>query len=291
MTTAVPAAALPSRKLRFLLLTLAATVAVLYLLFVFLGMSPASFVVDFRFVLDLAQQMLPPHVSLLWTQKSIFLSLIDTVAMAFLGTIAGGALALFLAFLAATNTAPHPLVRLLARTLLVTNRSVPQLIVILVLLIAVDIGPFARLLTLIFGSVGMYGKFFADAIEQADKGTLESVESVGSTRLQTIRFAVLPQGDALVRRQSLLCLRLQPPRRHSPRSVRWRRHRLRAGLREWPTPLQRRARLHHPHRHNDQWHGTHLRLGAPRHSGATHARQITGSTPGRHKRKACPRRF
>ena len=41
--------------------------------------------------------------------------------------------------------------------------------------------------------MGMYGKFFADAIEQADKGTLESVESVGSTRLQTIRFAILPQ--------------------------------------------------------------------------------------------------
>jgi phosphonate transport system permease protein len=188
----VPRTALPSRKLRLTVLYLLATVAVLCLLFVFLGMSPASFIVDFSFVADLAQQMLPPNISLLWS-KSILLSLVDTLAMAFLGTIVGGALALFLAFFAAINTAPHPLVRLFVRTLLVANRSVPQLIVILVLLIAVGIGPFAGVLTLIFGSIGMYGKFFADSIEQSDKGTLESVESVGSTRLQTIRFAVLPQ--------------------------------------------------------------------------------------------------
>ncbi len=193
MTTEVPKSALPSRKLRFMVLSLATAIVVVCLLFAFLGLTPASFEVDFRFVVDMAQQMLPPHLSLLWTEKSIFLSLIDTLAMAFLGTVVGGALALLLAFFAATNTAPHPLVRLLARTLLVGNRSVPQLIVVLVLLIAVGIGPFAGVLTLIFGSVGMYGKFFADTIEQADKGTLESVESVGGSRLQTIRFAVLPQ--------------------------------------------------------------------------------------------------
>jgi len=193
MTPEVPAAALPSRKFRFTVISLIGAIAVLCLLFAFLGMTPASFGVDFRFVLDVVQQMLPPHLPLLWNQKSILLSLVDTLAMAFLGTVAGGALALLLAFFAATNTAPHRLVRLLARTLLVANRSVPQLIVVLVLLIAVGIGPFAGLLTLIFGSIGMYGKFFADTIEQADKGTLESVESVGGTRLQTIRFAVLPQ--------------------------------------------------------------------------------------------------
>lgn len=193
MTTEVPVAALPSRKLRLILLSITATAGVLYVLFAFLDLTPASFEIDFRFVVDLLQQMLPPHLSLLWTQKSILLSLIDTLAMAFLGTIAGGALALVLAFFAASNTSPHPLVRLAARTLLIANRSIPQLIVVLVLLIAVGIGPFAGVLTLIFGSVGMYGKFFADTIEQADKGILESVESVGSTRLQTIRFAVLPQ--------------------------------------------------------------------------------------------------
>jgi len=193
MTVEVPTVALPSRKLRNIILTLAITAGVLCLLFTFVGITPTSFDVDFGFVADLLRQMLPPHLSLIWTQKSIFISLIDTVAMAFLGTVAGGFLALLLAFVAATNTAPNHLVRLLARTLLIANRSVPQLIVVLVLLIAVGIGPFAGALTLIFGSVGMYGKFFADTIEQCDKGMLESVQSVGATRMQTIRFAILPQ--------------------------------------------------------------------------------------------------
>lgn len=193
MTPEVPAGALPSRKFLLTILYVLATAGLLCLLFAYLDMSPASFVVDFRFIADLAQQMLPPNVALFWAKSSVLVSLVETLSMAFLATIVGGALALLLAFLAATNTTPHPLVRLLMRTLLVANRSVPHLIVILVLLIAVGIGPFAGMLALVFGSVGMYGKFFADAIEQADKGTMESVQSVGSTRLQTIRFAVLPQ--------------------------------------------------------------------------------------------------
>jgi phosphonate transport system permease protein len=193
MSIDVPVQALPSRKLRLTILYLAATIATLSILFACLGMAPSRFVVDFRFVADLAQQMFPPNCALYWTKSTIFVSLVQTLSMAFLATFVGGSLALFLAFFAAVNTTPHPLVKFLVRSLMVLNRSVPSLIVILVLLIAVGIGPFAGTLALIFGSVGMYGKFFADAIEHCDKGTLESVESLGGTRLQTIRFAVLPQ--------------------------------------------------------------------------------------------------
>jgi phosphonate transport system permease protein len=189
----VPAAALPSRKLRMAVLYILATAVVIVLLFAYLGLSPSSFIVDFHFVVDLIQQMLPPNIALFWTNSRVLLSLIETLSMAFLATVFGGAIAMFLAFFAATNTAPHPWIRLGVRTLLVMNRSVPHLIVILVLLIAVGIGPFAGMLALIFGSIGMYGKFFADSIEQADKGMVESVQSVGSTRLQVIRYAVLPQ--------------------------------------------------------------------------------------------------
>jgi phosphonate transport system permease protein len=193
MSIEVPASALPSRKLRLTIVYLLTIVVAMSLLFWYLGVSPDSFWVDSRFIVDLAQQMLPPNLALFWTKSTLIISLIETLSMAFLATICGGALALFLAFFAASNTTPHPLVRLAVRTLLVMNRSVPHLIIILVLLIAVGIGPFAGVLTLIFASVGMYGKFFADSIEQADKNMMESVTSVGSTRMQAIRYAVLPQ--------------------------------------------------------------------------------------------------
>jgi phosphonate transport system permease protein len=193
MTIDVPASALPSRKLRLIVLYILATGITLLLLLWFLGLTPSSVFIDSRFIVDLVQQVFPPNFALLWTKITLLSAVIETMSMAFLATVCGGGIALLLAFLAAANTTPHPLVRLVVRTLLAMQRSLPQLIVILVLLIAVGIGPFAGMLTLTIASIGMYGKLFADSIEQADRGTLESVQSVGSTRLQTIRFAVLPQ--------------------------------------------------------------------------------------------------
>ncbi len=193
MSIAVPAAVLPSRKLHRTIIFLIAIIAGTYLLFVFLDVNPDSFFVDFRFLADLLNQMLPPNFTLLWKDDSVLISLVETLSIAFLATAFGGALALLLAFFAASNTTPYPLVRLSTRTLLAMSRSAPHLIVILVLLIAIGIGPFAGMLSLILSSVGMFGKFFADSIEHAEKGILESVQSVGSTRLQTIRYAVLPQ--------------------------------------------------------------------------------------------------
>ena len=193
MTPAVPANLLPSRKLRFTALYIVLVVGVMSSLFWYLQMSPASFMVDIDFIGDLFHQFFPPKLSLFFTKPALWMSMLDTLSMAFLATMCGGAIALVLAFFAATNTTPHPLVRLAVRTLLVVKRSIPQLIVVLVLLIAVGIGPFAGVLTLTIASVGMFGKFFADSIEQADKGIAESVQSVGSTRLQTIRYAIFPQ--------------------------------------------------------------------------------------------------
>jgi phosphonate transport system permease protein len=193
MILAVPANALPSRKLRNALLLIVSSAIVLAVLFWYLDLSPASFVIEPGYLADVFHQFFPPKMSLFWTKPALWISLLDTLSMAFLATLAGGGIALVLAFLAATNTTPHPLVRLAVRTMLVAQRSVPPLIVILVLLVAVGIGPFAGVLTLTFGSIGMFGKFFADSIEQADRGTSESVQSVGSTRIQTIRYAILPQ--------------------------------------------------------------------------------------------------
>ena len=190
---AVPNNCLPSYKLRMTAIYSVSVLFVVSLLFWYLDMSPSSFEVDSRFIIDIFHQFFPPKMSLFWTKPVIWTSLLDTLSMAFLATICGGAIAIFLAFFAARNTTPHPVIRLAVRTLLVMKRSVPPLILILVLLVAVGIGPFAGVLTLTLGSIGMFGKFFADSIEQADKVISESVQSLGSTRIQTIRYAIFPQ--------------------------------------------------------------------------------------------------
>jgi phosphonate transport system permease protein len=193
MSVEVPIGILPSRKFRTMALSVLVTALVLIGLVLSLGVDTSTMSTDLHSIRELADDMFPPNIPLLWEKSGLMRSLVETVSMAFLGTVFGGCVALVLAFLAATNTSPSPVLRFVVRGLLAAERSLPNFIVLLVLLIAVGIGPFAGMLSLSIGSIGMFGKLFADAIEQADKGIIESIQSVGSTRLQLIRYAILPQ--------------------------------------------------------------------------------------------------
>lgn len=193
MSLAIPTSTLPSRKFRQLAFFALLTSGCMVGLVAYLGVNPLAIFTEFHFVQDLAHQMFPPNLSLFWSKKNLFGSLLETLSMAFLGTICGSLIALVLAFLAASNTSPNRWLRSLVRALLAIERSLPNFIVLLVLLIAVGIGPFAGMIALTIGTVGMFGKLFADAIEQTDVSITESIQSVGSTRLQMIRYAVLPQ--------------------------------------------------------------------------------------------------
>lgn len=148
---------------------------------------------DFHYLVRLAGEMVPPNLALLWTKPDLYRSVGETLAMALLGTMAGGCLALGLAFLAAANTSPHPWLRTAMRFFFGLERATPNFIVLLVLLIAVGFGPFAGMLALTVGSIGMFGKLFADAIEQAEAGPAEAVASVGASRSQVVRYAIVPQ--------------------------------------------------------------------------------------------------
>ena len=190
---AVPPYVPPSVHFRRRMAGFAAIVAFLVGSGVFLGFKPWLLITDFNYIVKLAGEMVPPNLAMLWEKTSLRASVAETVAMAFLGTLVGGCAALGLAFFAAANTAPHPAVRTAVRALFQFERATPNLITALVLLVAVGFGPFAGLLALTFGSLGMFGKLFADAIEQVDAGPTEAVISVGASRWQVIRFAILPQ--------------------------------------------------------------------------------------------------
>ena len=190
---AVPHTLLPSVRLRRRLVILAGSIAALAGLLVYLRVDPIAAVRDFHYVTDLIREMLPPNFRLLAVKPSIWNSLVQTVSMAFLGTLVGAGIALVLSVLAASNTSPNRWTRLAVRTLLATERCTPNIVVLLVLLIAVGIGPFAATLSLSIGSVGMFGKLFADAIEHIDPGPSEAIAAAGGGRLHAIRYAVLPQ--------------------------------------------------------------------------------------------------
>ena len=158
-----------------------------------LGFKPWLIITEFPHLVRLADEMLPPNWGLLFNKTTLYATLAQTIAMAFLGTLGGGSIAFVLAFFAARNTSPHPVVRSVVRLFFQIERATPNFILLLVLLIAVGFGPFAGFLSLMIGCIGMTGKLFADAIEQVETAPAEAVTSVGATRLQVIRFAILPQ--------------------------------------------------------------------------------------------------
>lgn len=189
----LPGYELPSVQFRRRMMTIGGLVVFIVAAGAFLKFKPWLLFTDFHHLVRLAGEMVPPNLSLLWTKTSLYQTVAETIAMAFLGTLVGGFVAFVLAFLAARNTTPHSLVRQATRLLFGIERATPNFVVLLILFIAFGFGPYAAMLALAIGSVGMFGKLFADAIEQVDPGPAEAVSSVGARPTQVIRYAILPQ--------------------------------------------------------------------------------------------------
>lgn len=141
-------------------------------------------------ILTLGGEAMPPDFTNAWAWVR---PLADTLAMSIAGTAIAVILSFPLAFLAARNTASHPVVFHLARTLLNALRSVPELIMGIIFVAAVGFGALPGVLALGLHSVGMVGKFFAESIEHMDEAPVEAARAAGATPLQVLFHAVLPQ--------------------------------------------------------------------------------------------------
>ena len=117
----------------------------------------------------------------------------ETLAIAFLGTLTATVVAFPISFLAASNTAPHPVFRFAIRRTLDTLRSVDALIWALVFVGVVGLGPFAGILAIAVSDTGALGKLFSEALESTDDRARESVLANGGTSLLAVRFGLLPQ--------------------------------------------------------------------------------------------------
>ena len=139
---------------------------------------------------QLATEMVPPDFSRIMAWWG---PLIDTIAMSIAGTSIAVLLSLPLGFLAARNTSPHRLLYLIARTGLNGLRSVPELIMGIIFVAAVGFGALPGVLALGIHSIGMVGKFFAEAIEHVDPAPIEAAEAAGASHMQVVIHAILPQ--------------------------------------------------------------------------------------------------
>lgn len=157
-----------------------------------LKINPGYFIEGIPHFFRLVQEMFPPNWEILVSRETLW-SVLETLSVAFVGTFFGAVFSFFLALFGAKNLAPSVISREIARLIMATERAVPTLIIILLLIVVIGLGPFAGTVAIAIGSIGMLGKLFADAIEEVDPRPIESLQSAGATKLQIIRYAVLPQ--------------------------------------------------------------------------------------------------
>lgn len=155
-----------------------------------LDMSVFGFFSDLGNVGNLFKRMYPPNFDDL---NRIVEAMIETVWMALLGTVGAVILSYPLALAAAHNTTRGKAFRAISRGVITLSRAVPEIILAAIFVAAFGPGPFAGILALALHSIGMIGRLFADAIETATEPPREAVVSVGATKRQTTRSAILPQ--------------------------------------------------------------------------------------------------
>jgi phosphonate transport system permease protein len=148
-------------------------------------------------------------VGSLWPPDNTYwLKMLDpilaTVQMAFLGTILAVVLSFPFALLAAANTSPHPVVYQVSRMILNVIRAIPALVWAIIFVAAMGFGPFAGVIALGVGQVGVLGKLYSEAIEAINPRQVEAVRATGAGVLQVFSFGVLPQALPLMISYTLL---------------------------------------------------------------------------------------
>jgi len=145
-------------------------------------------------VVSILGGLLHPNWSILLnlTTTGVPYLLLETVCIAFMGTVVGAVIAVPLAFLAASNLMPRP-IAWLASFAIMCIRTVPVFVYGIMFVRVTGPGPFAGLMTMSLCSVGMVSKMFIESIEDLDKGVLESMTAMGMNIWQKIRFGVFPQ--------------------------------------------------------------------------------------------------
>jgi phosphonate transport system permease protein len=138
-----------------------------------------------------------------WDHAELWRSMLETVAMAYLGTMLALVFAVPLGFLGARNVIPQPVFRFFTRRLFDGLRGLDQLIWALAFVRAMGLGPIAGILAIAVAETGILAKLFAEAVENIDRKQVEGIISVGAGFIARLRFAVLPQILPLMISQTL----------------------------------------------------------------------------------------
>ena len=142
-------------------------------------------------MVDLFRRMWPMDVG--HYPKAIHAALVETIHIASLGTILAVLLALPVGVMAAGNATPYPALNVIAKLILVSSRSVNSLVWALVFVAIFGPGPLAGVFAIGFRSIGFVGKLFGEALEEANRGSIEALKAAGAPWVSILRMGYWPQ--------------------------------------------------------------------------------------------------
>lgn len=153
------------------------------------GWSLGELVTGLPNMARLLGEMFPPSLKRI---DRVLLSLLETFQMALVGTVVGVIVSLPLAVLATRSQTPNKILYHASRTCIALFRTVPDLVWALFFVVTVGLGPFAGTLALMVDTMGFCGRFFAEAMEEVDRGPQEALAALGATRFGRIFCTVIP---------------------------------------------------------------------------------------------------
>lgn len=117
---------------------------------------------------------------------------LQTLAIAFIGTILGAILALPFSLLASERIVGIKASKI-GITLITIIRVFPEIILALIIMKAFGITPLTCVIAIGLHSIGMLGKMFSESIDNMDQGPIEALDAVGANIWQKIRYGIIPQ--------------------------------------------------------------------------------------------------
>ncbi len=152
-----------------------------------------------RNLAEFSTSLFPPNLDVLPTVAA---AMLETLQIAFVGTILGFLVALPLA-LPGTRTLFHPAITGAVKLVLGAIRTVPALLWAIIFVVAFGLGPAAGTLGIACYTLGYLGKLYYEAFEGVDQEVVQAVQGTGANRLQLLRFALVPEAANTILSQLL----------------------------------------------------------------------------------------
>lgn len=164
-------------------------IALLFVTSYNIGANPIDFVEGLPNLAIVAEELVqvdPKYIpTALW-------AMVETIQMAFIGTVVGIAISLPLSLFAARNL-NSKFVYAPMRAILAAIRTFPSILWAILFVIMVGLGPFAGVLAIIMYTIGFVAKLQYESIETIDSDPVDAVTSIGVSKWQLIRNVVIPE--------------------------------------------------------------------------------------------------